>query len=443
MSDARRRVPSVDAVLRATPADALERRRLVPAVREVLADARSAGRDILDPAAYAKLARERVAKRDAPTLRPVINATGVVLHTNLGRAPLSEAALAAIRDASGTVSVEYDLERGARGERHGHAARLLAEVTGAQDAVVANNGAAAVLLALAALAARREVIVARGELVEIGGGFRIPDVLARSGAKLVEVGTTNRTYVRDYANAITEKTGAILRVHASNFALRGFVAKAASSDLAKLARERGVAFIHDLGSGTLLDTARFGLGREETVQEAVKDGADVVTFSGDKLLGGPQAGIIVGRVDLIAKMRRNPLKRALRVDKMTLAALAALLRLYSNPERIAERIPALRLLSRPVEEIRAQAERLRPLVQARVEETVEVVRCESQVGSGAAPTGRIASAGLGLRPGSARLARAFRALPTPVIGRLQEGAFILDLRCLDDEAAFAAQLARL
>jgi len=262
MTDARRRVPSVDAVLRAAPADPLERRRLVPAVREVLADARAAGRDILDAAAYAKLARERVAKRDAPTMRPVINATGVVLHTNLGRAPLSDAALVAIRDASGTVTVEYDLERGARGERHGHAARILAEVTGAEDAVVTNNGAAAVLLALAALAARREVIVARGELVEIGGGFRIPDVLARSGAKLVEVGTTNRTYVRDYANAITEKTGAILRVHASNFALRGFVAKAGSSDLATLARERGVAFIHDLGSGTLLDTARFGLGRE-------------------------------------------------------------------------------------------------------------------------------------------------------------------------------------
>ncbi|HEY8757607.1 MAG TPA: L-seryl-tRNA(Sec) selenium transferase, partial [Candidatus Limnocylindria bacterium] len=354
MSDARRRVPSVDAVLRATPADALERRRLVPAVREVLADARSAGREILDAAAYAKLARERVAKRDAPTLRPVINATGVVLHTNLGRAPLSEAALAAIRDASGTVSVEYDLERGARGERHGHAARLLAEVTGAEDAVVVNNGAAAVLLALAALAARREVIVARGELVEIGGGFRIPDVLARSGAKLVEIGTTNRTYVRDYANAITEKTGAILRVHASNFALRGFVAKAASSDLAKLARERGVAFIHDLGSGTLLDTARFGLGTEETVQEAVKDGADVVTFSGDKLLGGPQAGIAVGRIEPIAKLRTHPLMRALRPDKLTIAALVATMAAYRDGTA-EETLPVWRLISETTAKLNRRA----------------------------------------------------------------------------------------
>ncbi|HEX9494175.1 MAG TPA: L-seryl-tRNA(Sec) selenium transferase, partial [Candidatus Limnocylindria bacterium] len=290
MSDPRRRVPSVDAILRAAPAAGADRQRLVAAVREVLDEARSAGAEILDAVAYANLARERLARRDTPTLRRVINATGVILHTNLGRAPLSDAAFAALRDAAGAVSVEYDLERGARGERHGHAARLLAEQSGAEDAVVVNNGAAAVLLALAALVGKREVIVARGELIEIGGGFRIPDVLTRSGAKLVEVGTTNRTYTRDYANAITEKTGAILRVHPSNFAVRGFVAKAPSTDLAKLATERGVAFIHDLGSGTLIDTARYGLGREETVPEAVRDGADVVTFSGDKLLGGPQAG---------------------------------------------------------------------------------------------------------------------------------------------------------
>jgi L-seryl-tRNA(Ser) seleniumtransferase len=293
------------------------------------------------------------------------------------------------------------------------------------------------------LAARKEVPTSRGELIEIGGSFRLPEIVARSGCRLREVGTTNRTHLADYAAAIGAKTGAVLKAHASNYVIEGFTAAVPEADLARLCRERGVPFVVDLGSGALVDLRRFGLPHEPTPAEALAAGADIVTFSGDKLLGGPQAGIIVGRVDLIAKMRRNPLKRALRVDKMTLAALAALLRLYSNPERIAERIPALRLLSRPVEEIRAQAERLRPLVQARVEETVEVVRCESQVGSGAAPTGRIASAGLGLRPGSARLARAFRALPTPVIGRLQEGAFILDLRCLDDEAAFAAQLARL
>jgi L-seryl-tRNA(Ser) seleniumtransferase len=445
MSDARRRVPSVDAVLRATPADALERRRLVPAVREVLADARSAGRDILDPAAYAKLARERVAKRDAPTLRPVINATGVVLHTNLGRAPLSEAALAAIRDASGTVSVEYDLERGARGERHGHAARLLAEVTGAQDAVVANNGAAAVLLALAALAARREVIVARGELVEIGGGFRIPDVLARSGAKLVEVGTTNRTYVRDYANAITEKTGAILRVHASNFALRGFVAKAASSDLAKLARERGVAFIHDLGSGTLLDTARFGLGREETVQEAVKDGADVVTFSGDKLLGGPQAGIAVGRLEPIAKLRSHPLMRALRPDKLTIAALVATMTAYRDGTAL-DTLPVWRLIAETTVKLGRRAR----AVAARLDAagiTAEAIETTSTVGGGSLPEETQPSRGVALSAASAaRAVAALRRADPPVIARIIDDRVVLDLRSVlpeQDEQLTRAVIAAL
>jgi L-seryl-tRNA(Ser) seleniumtransferase len=445
MTDARRRVPSVDAVLRATPADALERRRLVPAVREVLADARSAGRDILDAAAYAKLARERVAKRDAPTLRPVINATGVVLHTNLGRAPLSEAALAAIRDASGTVSVEYDLERGARGERHGHAARLLAEVTGAEDAVVANNGAAAVLLALAALAARREVIVARGELVEIGGGFRIPDVLARSGAKLVEIGTTNRTYVRDYANAITAKTGAILRVHASNFALRGFVAKAASSDLAKLARGRGVAFIHDLGSGTLLDTARFGLGTEETVQEAVKDGADVVTFSGDKLLGGPQAGIAVGRSEPIAKLRTHPLMRALRPDKLTIAALVATMAAYRDGTAL-DTLPVWRLIAETTVRLGRRAKAIAGRLQA-AGIPAAVIETTSTVGGGSLPEETQPSRGVALSATSAaRAVTALRHADPPVIARIIDGRVVLDLRSVlpeHDEVLGTAVIAAL
>jgi L-seryl-tRNA(Ser) seleniumtransferase len=445
MTDARRRVPSVDAVLRATPADALERRRLVPAVREVLADARSAGRDILDAAAYAKLARERVAKRDAPTLRPVINATGVVLHTNLGRAPLSEAALAAIRDASGTVSVEYDLERGARGERHGHAARLLAEVTGAEDAVVANNGAAAVLLALAALAARREVIVARGELVEIGGGFRIPDVLARSGAKLVEIGTTNRTYVRDYANAITAKTGAILRVHASNFALRGFVAKAASSDLAKLARGRGVAFIHDLGSGTLLDTARFGLGTEETVQEAVKDGADVVTFSGDKLLGGPQAGIAVGRSEPIAKLRTHPLMRALRPDKLTIAALVATMAAYRDGTAL-DTLPVWRLIAETTVRLGRRAKAIAGRLQA-AGIPAAVIETTSTVGGGSLPEETQPSRGVALSATSAaRAVTALRHADPPVIARIIDGRVVLDLRSVlpeQDEVLGTAVIAAL
>src|SRR5204863_5778297 len=265
-----------------------------------------------------------------------INATGVVLQTNLGRAPLSLRALAAIAAAAGAVSVEYELVAGKRGERHGHAARLLADLASAEDAVVVSTNPAAVLLALAALASRKEVIVARGELVEIGGGFRIPDVLRRSGAKLVEVGTTNRTYARDYAGAINEKTGAILRVHASNFKISGFVARPEGRELAALAREHNVAFIHDLGSGTFLDTARHGLGRELTVPEAVHEGADVVTFSGDKLLGGPQAGIAVGRQTQIAALRTHPLMRALRPDKLTIAARLATLQPYRDGTAGAE-----------------------------------------------------------------------------------------------------------
>ena len=427
MSDLRRRVPSVDAVLRALPAPAAERRRLTAAVREVLAAARSAEADILDAVAYAKLARERIAQRDAPTLRPVINATGVVLHTNLGRAPLSAAALAALRDASGTVTVEYDLARGSRGERHGHAARILAEVTGAEDAVVANNGAAAVLLALAALAGKREVIVARGELVEIGGGFRIPDVLTRSGAKLVEVGTTNRTYVHDYANAITARTAAILRVHASNFALRGFVAKAASLELASLARERGVVFIHDLGSGTLLDTARFGLGREETVQEAVRDGADVVTFSGDKLLGGPQAGIAAGRAEAIAKLRAHPLMRALRPDKLTIAALVATVAAYRDGTAL-ETLPVWRLIA----ETPARLARRATVIARRLEAAgipAAVVVTTSTVGGGSLPEETQPSRGVALSAASAaRAVGALRRADPPVIARIIDDRVVIDLR---------------
>jgi L-seryl-tRNA(Ser) seleniumtransferase len=386
------------------------------------------------------LARERLAKRDAPTLRRVINATGVVLHTNLGRAPLSAAALAAIAEASGSVSVEYDLERGARGERHGHAARLLAEVTGAEDAVVVNNGAAAVLLALAALVGKREVIVARGELIEIGGGFRIPDVLTRSGAKLVEVGTTNRTYTRDYANAITEKTGAILRVHPSNFAVRGFVAKAASTDLAKLASERGIAFIHDLGSGTLIDAARYGLGREETVPEAVRDGPDVVTFSGDKLLGGPQAGIAVGRAAAIAKLRSHPLMRALRPDKLTIAALVATVAAYRDGTAV-DTIPVWRLISATPGKLgrraRAIAERLEAAgIAAAVVETL------STVGGGSLPEETQPSRGVALSAASAaRAVGALRAADPPVVARIVDDRVVLDLRSVlpeqDDELARA------
>ena len=325
------------------------------------------------------------------------------------------------------MSVEYDLERGTRGERHGHAAILLAEVTGAEDAVVVNNGAAAVLLALAAIAGKGEVIVARGELVEIGGGFRIPDVLVRSGAKLVEVGTTNRTYVRDYANAITPKTAAILRVHASNFALRGFVAKAASPDLAKLAHERGVAFIHDLGSGTLLDTARFGLGREETVQEAVHDGADVVTFSGDKLLGGPQAGIAAGRALAIARLRAHPLMRALRPDKLTIAALVATVATYRDGTAL-ETLPVWRMIAETQLRLGRRAKAIVALLAAGGIAAV-VVETTSTVGGGSLPEETQRSRGVALSAASAaRAVGALRRADPPVIARIIDDRVVLDLR---------------
>ncbi len=445
MTDPRRGVPSVDAIVRSSPVDARERGRFVETVRVVLAEARASGAVALEPAAYAGLARQRLAQRDRPTLRPVLNATGVILHTNLGRAPLAEVALAAIREASGTVSVEYDLGRGARGERHGHAAGLLAEVTSAEDAVVVNNGAAAVLLALAAIAGKREVIVARGELVEIGGGFRIPDVLARSGAKLVEVGTTNRTYARDYANAITAKTGALLRVHASNFALRGFVAKAASTDLAALAREHGIAFIHDLGSGTLLGTEKFGLGREETVQEAVRDGADVVTFSGDKLLGGPQAGIAVGRAGAIEKLRRHPLMRALRPDKLTIAALVATVATYRDGTAL-ETLPVWRMIAQTPQQL---ARRAKAIV-ARLEQggiTATVTETTSTVGGGSLPEETQPSRGVALSTASAaRAVGALRLADPPVIARIIDDRVVLDLRSLlpeQDELLAAAVIGAL
>ncbi|HEX6319865.1 MAG TPA: L-seryl-tRNA(Sec) selenium transferase, partial [Burkholderiales bacterium] len=336
------------------------------------------------------------------------------------------------------VNLEYDLEGGRRGERDGHVEALLCRLTGAEAATVVNNNAAAVLLVLNTLAARKEVPVSRGELIEIGGSFRLPDIMARSGCRLREVGTTNRTHLADYAGALGPKTGLVLKVHTSNYAIEGFTAAASEKELAALCRERGLPLAVDLGSGTLVDLRRYGLPHEPTVQEALAHGADVVTFSGDKLLGGPQAGIIVGAKALIEKLRKNPLKRALRLDKVTLAALAAVLKLYLDPDRLAQRLPTLRLLSRPVEDIRQLALRIAPRLPR-----AEVIDCESQIGSGALPTQRLPSAGLAIRPGDARLAARFRALPIPVIGRLQDGAYILDLRCLEDETGFVDQLGQL
>jgi L-seryl-tRNA(Ser) seleniumtransferase len=439
-------LPSVDRLLQQRETEALiaghGRPAVTDAIRAVLAELRASQKPESKEATILQEVAARLEREAQPSLRPVFNLTGTVLHTNLGRAQLPEEAIAAMADAARSpVNLEYDLDAGKRGERDDHVEAVLCRLTGAEAATVVNNNAAAVLLVLNSLANRKEVPVSRGELIEIGGAFRLPDIMARAGCRLREVGTTNRTHLSDYADAIGAKTGLVLKVHTSNYAIEGFTSAVSEAELAKLSRERGVAFAVDLGSGTLVDLSRFGLPHEPTAAEALAQGADLVTFSGDKLLGGPQAGVIVGRADLIGRIRKNPLKRALRLDKVTLAALGAVLRLYLDPARLARRLPTLRLLARPVEDIRALAERLRPALQTRFD--VEVVDCESQIGSGALPTQRIASAGLAMHPGNADTAARFRRLPIPVIGRLQDGAFILDLRCLEDEAGFLAQLGKL
>jgi L-seryl-tRNA(Ser) seleniumtransferase len=439
-------LPSVDRLLRQAESQALIARHGRPAVTEairaVLADLRAAGTPESDEDVILARVVGRIERETQPLLRPVFNLTGTVLHTNLGRAQLPEAAIAAMSEAArGPVNLEYHLESGRRGERDDHVEGLLCRLTGAESATVVNNNAAAVLLVLNTLASRKEVPVSRGELIEIGGAFRLPDIMARSGCRLREVGTTNRTHLEDYAAAIGAKTGLVLKVHTSNYVIQGFTASVPEADLARLCRERSVPFAVDLGSGTLVELSRFGLPHEPTIAELLRQGADLVTFSGDKLLGGPQAGIVVGRSDLIDRVRKNPLKRALRVDKLTLAALGAVLKLYLDPDHLPDRLPALRHLTRPLEELRALAARLRPALKKHFE--VELIDCESEIGSGALPARRIPSAGLALRPGTAATAARFRNLPVPVIGRLHEGRFLLDLRCLEgeaDEARFLAQL---
>jgi L-seryl-tRNA(Ser) seleniumtransferase len=453
-----RQLPSVDEVLRtATATAAIERfgrSAVVGAVRDVISQSRAGGtvpggtEDVIGAAAALLEARQK------PGLRPVFNLTGTVLHTNLGRALLAESAVeAAVSAMRSAVTLEFDLEGGQRGERDDHLRGLLCELTGAEDATVVNNNAAAVLLVLNSLALRREAIVSRGELIEIGGAFRMPEIMARAGAKLVEVGTTNRTHSKDYVAALGPKTGIIFKVHTSNYRIEGFTKEVSARDLAALAAERKIPMVHDLGSGTLVDLARFGLAHEPTVAEAIADGAGLVTFSGDKLLGGPQAGFIVGRKDLIAAINRNPMKRALRLDKMRIAALEATLRLYRDPDSLARHLPTLRLLAVPQLEIEARARRMLRTVQASIGPSfsVEVVACQSQIGSGALPTVTLPSAGLAVRSSATRgagshlkrLAAGLRGLDIPVIGRIEDQALVLDMRCLEDESAFAANLASL
>ncbi len=459
-------LPAVDRVLRLPAVQALVAQyghtTVVHVVRALLSDMRQ---EILDGAelpaeatcepALARGIRQRLDTTMQPSLRRVFNLTGTVLHTNLGRAPLPDEAVAAVQAAMvQPCNLEYDLDRGGRGDRDVHVEALLCKLTGAEAAIVVNNNAAAVLLTLNTLALRKEVIVSRSELIEIGGSFRIPEIMARAGCRLHEVGTTNCTHLADFEKAINGRTSMLFKVHASNFAIVGFTAGVSEEELGVLAHSHGLAFGVDLGSGTLVDLGLHGLPHEPTPQDSLNSGADLVTFSGDKLLGGPQCGIIVGRTELVARIKRNHLRRALRVDKMTVAALEAVLRLYRQPETLVQRLPVLRLLTRPLDDIDRLCKRVAPAVARAVASAAEVgiVPCDSQIGSGALPLERLPSQALALTPlkrgrgeGAAlkRLAEAFRALPVPVIGAVSEGALRFDLRCLENEREFVEQLGQL
>ncbi|MFH7043145.1 L-seryl-tRNA(Sec) selenium transferase [Paucibacter sp. JuS9] len=407
--------------------------------------------DELMPAELDFALQQRVAARLQSRMRAVLNLTGTVIHTNLGRALLADSALQQLLSLmSGPNNLEYDLASGGRGDRDDIVEGLLCELTGAEAATVVNNNAAAVLLSIAALGRGREVIVSRGELVEIGGAFRMPDVMASAGATLVEVGTTNRTHARDYAGAITPQTAMLMKVHTSNYQVQGFTAAVSEAELAPIAHAAGLPLVTDLGSGALVDLSQWGLPREPMPQEMLAAGCDVVTFSGDKLLGGPQAGLIVGSREMVGRIRKFPMKRALRMSKLPLAALEATLRLYLRPERLTQDLPTLRLLTRPLAEIEQQAQGLLAPVSAAVAPlfSVQVRAMLGQIGSGSLPIERLPSAGLAIAPISAkgqgraleRLSSALRSLPLPVIGRIAEDQLWLDLRCLDDEALLRVQL---
>lgn len=469
--DRRSALPSVDRLLAhaLSPSLLLEHGHtaMVSALRVVLAEARERVSGQSAAPALASLpplpsddalmatCMQRLTVAARPRLRPVFNLTGTVLHTNLGRALLPEEAIDAVAMAMRMpANLEFDLATAGRGDRDDLVEGLVCELTGAEACTVVNNNAAAVFLVLNTLAQRREVIVSRGELIEIGGAFRVPDIMSRAGAKLREVGTTNRTHLKDFEEAVNSRTAMLMKVHWSNFEITGFTKTVPERELAALAHERGLPLINDLGSGTLIDLSVYGLPKEPTVQAALADGADLVLFSGDKLLGGPQAGLIAGRADLVKRIKKNPLKRALRAGKLTLAALEAVLRLYRHPERLKERLPTLRLLTRAQGEIGALAERLLPLVAASLGPAyvVHTLALHSQIGSGARPVDLLPSTGLAMSPAASgrgsgaalkRLEVAWRALPLPVIGHVRDGALCFDLRCLEDENSFICQLPEL
>ncbi len=455
-AEIRRGLPAIDECLRAAeavPALAglsrgylkLQVQRAQAALRAAIVAGRetaAADRDSIVQAIVR--AAELAIAADEARLYPVVNATGVVLHTNLGRAILAESAIEAVEVAArSAVNLEYDLESGGRGDRDSIVEDEICALTGAEAATVVNNNAAAVVLALNSLAEAREVVVSRGEMIEIGGSFRLPDVMAKSGAILKEVGTTNRTHRSDYADAIGPASGLLLKVHPSNYRVVGFTSEVTLEDLVEIGRERGVEVMEDLGSGALIDLEEFGLPREPVVRERVAAGAGVVTFSGDKLLGGPQAGIIVGRRDLIERIKRNPLKRALRCDKLTIAALSATLRIYLRSRNIGSELPTLRILGRSKSEIAAMAPRAREILIERLgdEYRVEIVDATSQVGSGALPVKELDTAALRLtHPEKSANAIASMFRRARIIGRIVDDSFQLDLRTVEDPALFSVEL---
>jgi L-seryl-tRNA(Ser) seleniumtransferase len=441
MTDPRRRIPAIDTLLATTEFAQLAARagrtRVVEALRAVQADVRQRspahGQTLEDPCWYAELVAARLDREDQPSLRRVINATGVVLHTNLGRAPLAEPARRAVAQAAGYGTLELDLASGARGSRHDHCVGLLQELTGAEAALVVNNNAAAVVLALNTLALDAEVIVSRGELVEIGGSFRVPEIMASSGARLREVGATNRTHPADYRDALGPDTGLILKVHRSNFSVQGFTAEVAVQELSGIGREAGLPVVHDLGSGALMDLTILGLPAEPTARQALDAGADVVTLSGDKLLGGPQAGIVLGRADLVDRMRRNPLCRAMRCDKLTLSALEATLALYRDPERARRIIPVLAMLAEDTGTLARRADALARRIRDRGGQA-STAAATSAVGGGAMPGVELPTTVVVLAPGADGadgLARRLRQGETPVVARVRDGAVLLDPRTVD------------
>jgi L-seryl-tRNA(Ser) seleniumtransferase len=441
-----RALPSIDRLLGDSRTQALlahyRRTYVARHCRDMLAEIRNAIAEghpsSVDPAALAARLEARIAADSRPALARVVNATGTILHTNLGRALLAPAVVEAIATAAmHPLNLEYDLERGERGRREDVVARLLGELTGADAATAVNNNAAAVLLCLNTFAAGREVLVSRGELIEIGGAFRLPDIMARSGAILREVGTTNRTHPADYETAITANTGLILKVHTSNYRIVGFSSSVDLPALVEIGRRHGIMVMEDLGSGALVDLKQYGLPAEPVIGERLAMGADVVTFSGDKVLGGPQAGLIVGGRTHIDQVAKNPLHRALRCGKLTIAALEATLRLYQQAPNIAEAIPALRAFTRPVEEIAAFGRGILPRLQQTLgaEFRVDLIEAASQIGSGALPTEEIPTRAIAIEHaslGADGIAARFRAARPPIVGRIKDGCFLLDLRAIFD-----------